>query len=392
MKNYFKITTLSFFERISFAIGRTSFTIGIIYFYGYEINGQFSAFWSLVVIVSTFFLFGLDTILITYAKNENENFGYLGKKDLNRITYSALIIGALISGLISFFIFSTYENILDINIIYFFFASVGFLSINIHGNLLKGYGKFNYLIYINLISFFLSILYLLINKDGDGYSVFNTWIVFSSIILILNFVFYFKTRKNIPDTSYEIEDIFSQAIQKYIYRMAYQLAIRADILIVYNLVNKELAGVYATARLIGDLVGYLHQGFYPILISKKQSNFSNEFKYPKLFLFLIGLVGFILINITEPFLLNYFSFDLIKLTSFTIFGSSVFNLIIFQSAEVIGKNNAKYSILFLSINILSIFIIYYVFNLDIGVKFLVSQFLSYFIILFIDIGRKNIKL
>ena len=80
MKNYFKITTLSFFERISFAVGRTLFTIGIIYFYGYEINGQFSAFWSLVVIVSTFFLFGLDTILITYAKNENENFGYLGKE------------------------------------------------------------------------------------------------------------------------------------------------------------------------------------------------------------------------------------------------------------------------------------------------------------------------
>ena len=79
--------------------------------------------------------------------------------------------------------------------------------------------------------------------------------------------------------------------------------------------NKELAGVYATARLIGDLVGYLHQGFYPILISKKQSNLSNEFKYPKLFLFLIGLVGFILINILEPFLLNYFSTDLIKLTS-----------------------------------------------------------------------------
>ena len=173
--------------------------------------------------------------------------------------------------------------------------------------------------------------------------------------------------------------------------MAYQLAIRADILIVYNLVNKELAGVYATARLIGDLVGYLHQGFYPILISKKQSNLSNEFKYPKLFLFLIGLVGFILINILEPFLLNYFSTDLIKLTSFTIFGSSVFNLIIFQSAEVIGKNNAKYSILFLSINILSIFIIYYVFNSNIGIKFLASQFLSYFIILIIDISRKNIK-
>ena len=391
MKNYFKITTLSFFERISFAVGRTLFTIGIIYFYGYEINGQFRAFWSLVVIVSTFFLFGLDTILITYAKNENENFGYLGKKDLNKITFSALIIGALISGLISFLIFATYENILDINIIYFFIASVGFLSINIYGNLLKGYGKFNYLIYINLISFLVSILYLLINKEGDGYSVFNTWIVFSLIVLILNFIFYFKIRKNIPETSHEIDDIFSQSIQKYIYRMAYQLAIRADILIVYNLVNKELAGVYATARLIGDLVGYLHQGFYPILISKKQSNLSNEFKYPKLFLFLIGLVGFILINILEPFLLNYFSTDLIKLTSFTIFGSSVFNLIIFQSAEVIGKNNAKYSILFLSINILSIFIIYYVFNSNIGIKFLASQFLSYFIILFIDVSRKNIK-
>ena len=306
MKNYFKITTLSFFERISFAVGRTLFTIGIIYFYGYEINGQFSAFWSLVVIVSTFFLFGLDTILITYAKNENENFGYLGKKDLNKITFSALIIGALISGLISFLIFATYENILDINIIYFFIASVGFLSINIYGNLLKGYGKFNYLIYINLISFLVSILYLLINKEGDGYSVFNTWIVFSLIVLILNFIFYFKIRKNIPETSHEIDDIFSQSIQKYIYRMAYQLAIRADILIVYNLVNKELAGVYATARLIGDLVGYLHQGFYPILISKKQSNLSNEFKYPKLFLFLIGLVGFILINILEPFLLKLF--------------------------------------------------------------------------------------
>ncbi len=391
MKNYFKITTLSFFERISFAVGRTLFTIGIIYFYGYEINGQFSAFWSLVVIVSTFFLFGLDTILITYAKNENENFGYLGKKDLNKITFSALIIGALTSGLISFLIFATYENILDINIVYFFIASVGFLSINIYGNLLKGYGKFNYLIYINLISFLVSILYLLINKEGDGYSVFNTWIVFSLIVLILNFIFYFKIRKNIPETSHEIDDIFSQSIQKYIYRMAYQLAIRADILIVYNLVNKELAGVYATARLIGDLVGYLHQGFYPILISKKQSNLSNEFKYPKLFLFLIGLVGFILINILEPFLLNYFSTDLIKLTSFTIFGSSVFNLIIFQSAEVIGKNNAKYSILFLSINILSIFIIYYVFNSNIGIKFLASQFLSYFIILIIDISRKNIK-
>ena len=391
MKNYFKITTLSFFERISFAVGRTLFTIGIIYFYGYEINGQFSAFWSLVVIVSTFFLFGLDTILITYAKNENENFGYLGKKDLNKITFSALIIGALISGLISFLILATYENILDINIVYFFIASVGFLSINIYGNLLKGYGKFNYLIYINLISFLVSILYLLINKEGDGYSVFNTWIVFSLIVLILNFIFYFKIRKNIPETSHEIDDIFSQSIQKYIYRMAYQLAIRADILIVYNLVNKELAGVYATARLIGDLVGYLHQGFYPILISKKQSNLSNEFKYPKLFLFLIGLVGFILINILEPFLLNYFSTDLIKLTSFTIFGSSVFNLIIFQSAEVIGKNNAKYSILFLSINILSIFIIYYVFNSNIGIKFLASQFLSYFIILFIDVSRKNIK-
>ena len=214
---------------------------------------------------------------------------------------------------------------------------------------------------------------------------------FSLIVLILNFIFYFKIRKNIPETSHEIDDIFSQSIQKYIYRMAYQLAIRADILIVYNLVNKELAGVYATARLIGDLVGYLHQGFYPILISKKQSNLSNEFKYPKLFLFLIGLVGFILINILEPFLLNYFSTDLIKLTSFTIFGSSVFNLIIFQSAEVIGKNNAKYSILFLSINILSIFIIYYVFNSNIGIKFLASQFLSYFIILFIDVSRKNIK-
>ena len=154
MKNYFKITTLSFFERISFAVGRTLFTIGIIYFYGYE-------------------------------KNENENFGYLGKKDLNKITFSALIIGALISGLISFLIFATYENILDINIVYFFIASVGFLSINIYGNLLKGYGKFNYLIYINLISFLVSILYLLINKEGDGYSVFNTWIVFSLIILIL---------------------------------------------------------------------------------------------------------------------------------------------------------------------------------------------------------------
>ena len=391
MKNYFKITTLSFFERISFAVGRTLFTIGIIYFYGYEINGQFSAFWSLVVIVSTFFLFGLDTILITYAKNENENFGYLGKKDLNKITFSALIIGALISGLISFLIFATYENILDINIVYFFIASIGFLSINIYGNLLKGYGKFNYLIYINLISFLVSILYLLINKEGDGYSVFNTWIIFSLIILILNFIFYFKIRKYIPETSHKIDDIFSQSIQKYIYRMAYQLAIRADILIVYNLVNKELAGVYATARLIGDLVGYLHQGFYPILISKKQSNLSNEFKYPKLFLFLIGLVGFILINILEPFLLNYFSTDLIKLTSFTIFGSSVFNLIIFQSAEVIGKNNAKYSILFLSINILSIFIIYYAFGSNIGIKFLASQFLSYLIILFIDVSRKNIK-
>ncbi len=391
MKNYFKITTLSFFERISFAVGRTLFTIGIIYFYGYEINGQFSAFWSLVVIVSTFFLFGLDTILITYAKNENENFGYLGKKDLNKITFSALIIGALISGLISFLIFATYENILDISIVYFFIASIGFLSINIYGNLLKGYGKFNYLIYINLISFLVSILYLLINKEGDGYSVFNTWIVFSLIILILNFIFYFKIRKNIPETSHEIDDIISQSIQKYLYRMAYQLAIRADILIVYNLVNKELAGVYATARLIGDLVGYLHQGFYPILISKKQSNLSNEFKYPKLFLFLIGLVGFILINILEPFLLNYFSTDLIKLTSFTIFGSSIFNLIIFQSAEVIGKNNAKYSILFLSINILSIFIIFYVFNSNIGIKFLASQLLSYFIILFIDVSRKNIK-
>ena len=150
---------------------------------------------------------------------------------------------------------------------------------------MKGYGKFNYLIYINLISFLVSILYLLINKEGDGYSVFNTWIVFSLIVLILNFIFYFKIRKNIPETSHEIDDIFSQSIQKYIYRMAYQLAIRADILIVYNLVNKELAGVYATARLIGDLVGYLHQGFYPILISKNKATFQMNLNIQNYFFF-----------------------------------------------------------------------------------------------------------
>ena len=105
--------------------------------------------------------------------------------------------------------------------------------------------------------------------------------------------------------------------------------------------NKELAGVYATARLIGDLVGYLHQRILSILISKKQSNLSNEFKYPKLFLFLIGLVGFILINILAISAKLFFNADLIKLTSFTIFGSSVFNLIIFKVLKANRKKQCK---------------------------------------------------
>jgi len=154
MKNYLRLVSLSFLERISFAIGRTLFTVGIIFFYGYEINAQFSAFWSLIAIVSTFFLFGLDTILITYSKNENSNFGYIGKSELDKIIIIFLCIGSFLSAFISFGIFSTYENILNINFLYFFISSFAFLSINILGNLFKGYEKFNFLIFINIRNIF----------------------------------------------------------------------------------------------------------------------------------------------------------------------------------------------------------------------------------------------
>lgn len=384
MKNYLRLTSLSFIERISFALGRTIFTVGIIFLYGYEINAQFSAFWSLIAIVSTFFLFGLDTILITYSKNENNNFGYIGKSDLDKIIIIFMGIGSFLSAFISFGIFGTYENILNINFLYFFISSFAFLSINILGNLFKGYEKFNFLIYINIFSFSISILYLFLNAEGNGYIVFNTWIIFCILTIILNFLFYLSIRKQIPKKSKDIDDLFSQSFQKYIYRLAYQLAIRADILIVYNLVNKEIAGYYATARLVGDIVGYIHQGFYPILVSRRPKENSTEFLVQKVVLLLIGVSGFLLINLLNPFLNSYFSKELIEFTSYTVFGSSIFNLIIFKSAEVIGKNKVPLSVTFLTINTLCIFILYYFLDLNLGLRFLLSQILTYIIIYLID--------
>ena len=384
MKNYLRLTSLSFIERISFALGRTIFTVGIIFFYGYEINAQFSAFWSLIAIVSTFFLFGLDTILITYSKNENNNFGYIGKSDLDKIIIFFMGIGSFLSAFISFGIFGTYENILNINFFYFFISSFAFLSINILGNLFKGYEKFNFLIYINIFSFSISILYLFLNAEGTGYIVFNTWIIFCIFTIILNFLFYLFIRKEIPKKSKDLDDLFNQSLQKYIYRLAYQLAIRADILIVYNLVDKEIAGYYATARLVGDIVGYIHQGFYPILVSRRPNENSTEFLIQKVILLLIGISGFLLINLLSPFLNSYFSEELIKFTSYTVFGSSIFNLIIFKSAEVIGKNKVSLSVIFLTINTLCIFILYYFLDLNLGLKFLLSQILTFVIIYVID--------
>jgi hypothetical protein len=384
MKNYLKLSTLSFLERIAFALGRTVFTVGIIFFFGYEINAQFSAYWSLIAIVSTFFLFGLDTILITYAKNENTNFGYIGKSDLDKIIILFIGLGSIVSALISFAIFSSYENIINIKFSYFLFSSLAFLSINILGNLFKGYKKFKILIFINIMSFSLSIIYLVINSNGKSYIVFNTWLIFCITTLILNFLFYLSLRKIIPKKSNDIEDLLSQSFQKYIYRLIYQLAIRADILIVYNLVTKETSGYYATARLVGDIVGYLHQGFYPILVSRKPNKNNNEFLVPKILLLLIGISGFLLINLLTPFLNSYFSNELIRFTSYTVFGSSIFNLIIFKSAEVIGENRINLSILFLTINTICIFSMYYFLDLNLGLKFLVSQILTYIIIYTFD--------
>tara|TARA_Y100000389_G_scaffold159881_1_gene161831 strand:- start:72 stop:1268 length:1197 start_codon:yes stop_codon:yes gene_type:complete len=384
MKNYLRLVSLSFLERISFAIGRTLFTVGIIFFYGYEINAQFSAFWSLIAIVSTFFLFGLDTILITYSKNENSNFGYIGKSELDKIVIIFLCIGSFLSAFISFGIFSTYENILNINFLYFFISSFAFLSINILGNLFKGYEKFNFLIYINIFSFSISIFYLIFNTEGDNFIVFNTWLIFCILTIILNFLIYLFIRKQIPDKSKDIDNLFSQSFQKYIYRLVYQLAIRADILIVYNLVDKQTSGYYATARLFGDIVGYIHQGLYPILVSRRPKENSSEFLIPKVFILLIGISGFLLINLLNPFLNSYFSGELIKFASYTIFGSSIFNLIIFKSAEVIGENKVPLSVIFLTINTLCIFILFYVFDINLGLKFLLSQIMTITIIYFIN--------
>ena len=384
MKNYLSLISLSFIERISFALGRTIFTVGIIFFYGYEINAQFSAFWSLIAIVSTFFLFGLDTILITYSKNENTNFGYIGKSDLDKIIIIFMGIGSFLSAFISFGIFGTYENILNINFLYFFISSFAFLSINILGNLFKGYEKFNFLIYVNLLSFSISILYLIFNTEGDDYIVFNTWLIFCVLTIIQNFLFYLFIRKQIPNKSKDIDDLFSQSFQKYIYRLVYQLAIRADILIVYNLVDKQTAGYYATARLVGDIVGYIHQGFYPILVSRRPKENSSEFLIQKVLILLIGISGFLLINLLNPFLNSYFSEELIKFASYTVFGSSIFNLIIFRSAEVIGKNKVLLSVIFLTINTLCIFILFYVLDINLGLRFLLSQILTFTIIYFIN--------
>jgi len=81
---------------------------------------------------------------------------------------------------------------------------------------------------------------------------------------------------------------------------------------------------------------------------------------------------------------SYFSEELIKFTSYTVFGSSIFNLIIFKSAEVIGKNKVSLSVIFLTINTLCIFILYYFLDLNLGLKFLLSQILTFVIIYVID--------
>ena len=110
-------------------------------------------------------------------------------------------IGSFLSAFISFGIFGTYENILNINFLYFFISSFAFLSINILGNLFKGYEKFNFLIYVNLLSFSISILYLIFNTEGDDYIVFNTWLIFCVLTIIQNFLFYLFIRKQIPNKS-----------------------------------------------------------------------------------------------------------------------------------------------------------------------------------------------
>ena len=130
MKTYSKLTLLSFFERLTFAVGRIIFTLAVISYFGYELNGQFSAFWSLIAIVSTFFLFGLDTTLITYSKNENTNFGYLGRNQIDLIILIFLCMGSFISGVISYLIFFRYENIVDLSLYYFIFASYCFFIIS----------------------------------------------------------------------------------------------------------------------------------------------------------------------------------------------------------------------------------------------------------------------
>jgi O-antigen/teichoic acid export membrane protein len=293
-------------------------------------------------------------------------------------------VGSFLSAFISFGIFDTYENILNINFLYFFISSFAFLSINILGNLFKGYEKFNFLIYVNLLSFSISILYLIFNTEGDDYIVFNTWLIFCVLTIIQNFLFYLFIRKQIPNKSKDIDDLFSQSFQKYIYRLVYQLAIRADILIVYNLVDKQTAGYYATARLVGDIVGYIHQGFYPILVSRRPKENSSEFLIQKVLILLIGISGFLLINLLNPFLNSYFSEELIKFASYTVFGSSIFNLIIFKSAEVIGENKVPLSVIFLTINTLCIFILFYVLDINLGLKFLLSQILTFTIIYFIN--------
>ena len=227
-------------------------------------------------------------------------------------------------------------------------------------------------------------MYLIFNTEGDDYIVFNTWLIFCVLTIIQNFLFYLFIRKQIPNKSKDIDDLFSQSFQKYIYRLVYQLAIRADILIVYNLVDKQTAGYYATARLVGDIVGYIHQGFYPILVSRRPNENSSEFLIQKVLILLIGISGFLLINLLNPFLNSYFSEELIKFASYTVFGSSIFNLIIFKSAEVIGENKVPLSVIFLTINTLCIFILFYVFDINLGLKFLLSQIMTFTIIYFIN--------
>ena len=384
MKTYSKLTLLSFFERLTFAVGRIIFTLAVISYFGYELNGQFSAFWSLIAIVSTFFLFGLDTTLITYSKNENTNFGYLGRNQIDLIILIFLCMGSFISGVISYLIFFRYENIVDLSLYYFIFASSGFISLNIIGNLFKGYKKFNYLIFINLISFSLTTIFLFINQDKGEASLFDGWMLFSSLILMLSIILYVKLRPQIPKYGSNTKNIYKESIQKYIYRLAYQLAIRIDILIVYNIANKTLAGYYVTARLAGDAIGYLHQGFYPILVSKVGVSNKNEFKFEKLFLFLIGFLGYVLVSFLKPFLTNFYSEELITLIAYTVFASSIFNIIIFKSAEIIGNNKTKLSVLYLSLNIILVLIFFYLLDVNFGLKYLSAQILSLFIFFIIE--------